>query len=740
VYVGPRPFREGETLYGRDRENEELTNLLIAERLVLLCAPSGAGKTSLTQAKLIPAMRGEGFLVPTKADEAAPTPLVIRPGVDPGAAPAANRYALATLLRLEEGWPKEEQLEPAALAVMDLDAYLQQRYPTASVDRSGGSTFRPLLLVFDQFEEVLTADPTDEKAKREFFRQLGQALRDRNRWALFAIREDHVAGLDPYLPLLPNRLSATYRLDFLRISDEEERGAQEVLAAIREPAEAALVRFPVEVARAVVDDLREVHLQQVDGDFVTQKGSYVEPVHLQVVCRDLWEHRADPSAITEVDLRRLREADAEGESGVDAALARYYAERVKRAAEEGRTSEGQLRAWLGRQLISPRGLRRSLLSGDEQTQGVTPVALKALQDAYLVRAEARRGAIYYELAHDRLIQPVRRNNAAWDKEHANPLQERAKLWDQERARQGGRAEELLLTGRALAEFERWAAQNPGALEGPERDFLEACRAADARRRHRLAGILTGLLVAAGAALVALVVLTVWAFHERGQAETDRLRAKEAEAAARKDRDLAQVGEFTVQTQLDLHADPRGAAKHAIELLKERVKALQDPVIRARKAQVGEAILRDAVSRLARPDRLLPAQVGPARVIAFSPDGDFLVTGGYDGSLRTWPVTAEGFGAADVVQEFAGPVTVLACGGSGDRTTLLLAGTEAGEVGLFRREEGKGGGTVQFLGGRPAGPRTAALQGTRHGGSLQLDGVGRGWLRRRHVPALGLAAE
>jgi hypothetical protein len=45
-YVGPRAFRTGEALYGRGRELNELMNLLIAERIVLLHSPSGAGKSS----------------------------------------------------------------------------------------------------------------------------------------------------------------------------------------------------------------------------------------------------------------------------------------------------------------------------------------------------------------------------------------------------------------------------------------------------------------------------------------------------------------------------------------------------------------------------------------------------------------------------------------------------------------------------------------------------------------------
>src|SRR3972149_2802924 len=62
-YVGPRAYETGETLYGREREARELLLFLISQRIVLLHSPSGAGKTSLVQAGLIPRLREEGFLV-----------------------------------------------------------------------------------------------------------------------------------------------------------------------------------------------------------------------------------------------------------------------------------------------------------------------------------------------------------------------------------------------------------------------------------------------------------------------------------------------------------------------------------------------------------------------------------------------------------------------------------------------------------------------------------------------------
>ena len=65
-YVGPRSFKTGEKLYGRDSEALDLLDLLIAERIVLLYSPSGAGKSSLIQAELTRQLKKEGFhILPT---------------------------------------------------------------------------------------------------------------------------------------------------------------------------------------------------------------------------------------------------------------------------------------------------------------------------------------------------------------------------------------------------------------------------------------------------------------------------------------------------------------------------------------------------------------------------------------------------------------------------------------------------------------------------------------------------
>ena len=92
------------------------------------------------------------------------------------------------------------------------------------------------MLIFDQFEEVVTLDPLDMPAKEKFFEGVGRALADRRRWALFVMREDYVGAIEPYLRHLPTGLSVRMRLDLLSVD-----GAAE---AICRPSRVAGSRIP----------------------------------------------------------------------------------------------------------------------------------------------------------------------------------------------------------------------------------------------------------------------------------------------------------------------------------------------------------------------------------------------------------------------------------------------------------------------------------------------------------------
>ena len=80
-YVGPRSFEPNESriFFGRTEEVDRLVSLVLSNRTVVLCGQSGAGKTSLINAGLLPALQAEGIRVVRRLRVIGPEPHAMPP-------------------------------------------------------------------------------------------------------------------------------------------------------------------------------------------------------------------------------------------------------------------------------------------------------------------------------------------------------------------------------------------------------------------------------------------------------------------------------------------------------------------------------------------------------------------------------------------------------------------------------------------------------------------------------------
>jgi YVTN family beta-propeller protein len=446
-FIGPVPFSRDELdqkrFFGRDYESEEIISLILGHRLVLIYAQSGAGKTSIINAKIAPELEKLGY-------EALPSARVsIRTGQS---YKETEEVTNAYMLNVFQSLSTKKQIDSTSLLGKELAEFLNDNYPL-SMDKSTGDP-KPRVLIFDQLEELFTFYPNNKwrEQQKKFFQQVAKALKNNRLLRIvFVIREDYLAELDPFLELLPERLRPRFRLERLR-----ELNAR---LAIQKPLESLnpimynqLKKAVDGVISKIVDDLLMVKsIDPLTGNTQELRGEYVEPIHLQIVCEKWWREK-------------LSREDTSKESipNVDESLKQLYESSVHEAVNT-KVSEEKIRNWCGKKLITPSGTRgfvhlthKSSKDDDEIDPSVVhtfekkrlirsewrsgalwyelasrvhlthksskdddeidPSVVHTFEKKRLIRSEWRSGALWYELTHDRLIQPIKNSNERWQHE------------------------------------------------------------------------------------------------------------------------------------------------------------------------------------------------------------------------------------------------------------------------------------------------------------------------------------
>jgi len=389
-YRGAQPFGDDRvsrlTFFGRDAAAQTLTDQVLANRLVVVYAKSGMGKSSLLNAGVAPRLR-----------EAGCQPLMLRVN-DLHAGPV---QAVRAGVRAEAERQGVEYVDGHAGSLWTF-------FKTVEFWR--GDTLLTPVLVLDQFEELFTLQ--SPAARDALLAELAPLVRgvapplpaDAPAMSdaapalhvVLSLREEFLGMLDDAADRIPQIMDHRFRLTPLGRDDAVQ--AMQGPAAVADP---ALALAPFTLDPPFVDAVL-AHLGRQGGP-AGGRGQ-VEPFHLQLICQRVEETMARRAAAV-AERRPFTMADFGGEPALAATLAQFY----NRAIEA--VSEPRMRAPARRlceeYLISPEGRRLSLEALEIRKQlRLSERALQELVDSRLLRTDRRSDNLYYELGHDALVEPI----------------------------------------------------------------------------------------------------------------------------------------------------------------------------------------------------------------------------------------------------------------------------------------------------------------------------------------------
>jgi WD40 repeat protein len=371
-YRGIQPFRYADhaIFFAREDETRQLARLVDVYRGVFLYGASGDGKSSLINAGLLPEVRRMGFApVRVRVQPRAGEELVLEP-----IASSDDGDALPLVLA-----PVSESSERSVLSIAEFDERVRD---------SATLKLQPLL-VFDQFEEILTLFVDGEaRATREALAaMLVGLLRDAVAVKfLFAFREDYLGAVKQLLAGHPQLVDQALRL--------RPPSPDSLETIIRGP----FARFPDHFEREFHDALTQQLVAALRERFAAGDVSLSE---VQSVCLRLWRS-SDPAA-----LLTLKGVQGLLEDELGEALDGFPAD-VRAAAvallSHMVTSGGT------RNVVSAEDLRQRVRDEDEDVPvELVDEALDLLErESKLVRRERRRDLYLYEITSEFLVPWISR--------------------------------------------------------------------------------------------------------------------------------------------------------------------------------------------------------------------------------------------------------------------------------------------------------------------------------------------
>ena len=431
-YQGIHPFRYVDRSYfcGRDVLIKELKSSVLLHRLVVLFGKSGAGKSSLINAGLIPALQKEGLLCERlRIGNSSEYPVILdrlMGDKDLWLPSVFDELAKTDAAHLERTTPLSlENLLSCASKFEDL----RPETPAPTVT-----------LIFDQFEELFTrfepaklglvSDTSPQRRLTDTIVKLATQSSSQIK-LLLVIREDFLADLEVMARDYPRVLDYRVRVGYLT--------GREAKSAVLDPLKNNQFSSAITpaLANVIVRDITSADAAPSSSDGSSGSGTLsgeassadpqlapepiVPPTQVQIVCRELWDSFADKMDSIGIEQYKLK-------GGVQGILRSFFQSELKAVAPRLRRSVililQNLITDLGtRDVVSEKRLRESLL-----VKGVTgpdfSLALQSLTERRLVDMTSQRGTRFYEVASEYLIPSIQREAQSLRLRHRSRLRKR----------------------------------------------------------------------------------------------------------------------------------------------------------------------------------------------------------------------------------------------------------------------------------------------------------------------------
>lgn len=402
-FPGVQPFGDFEishsTFFGREQETLLLKAQITGNRLTVVYAQSGVGKTSLLKAGLHPALRRDGFL-----------PLMVR--VNDG-----SRSVLHGVLESVS----QRAIEQAFEYVPGDPKSLWHFFKT--VEFWKGDFLQTPILILDQFEELFTLRTLDEQI--DFLAELGNVVRgdipsqdgnvhkeDLNPPALhvvISLREEYVGLLDEASDFMPMIFHNRFRLRPLELVAARE--------AVTRPTQLSNPVFrsqpfqlEQELTDHILDFLSEKRLTLIN------RSKYVDPYQLQIICESIERHVIKHQK-NNPEYRLVSLNDLGGPDVLKKTISKFISNGISHCCDNLTAYRGlfrrsrmqvKVKTLCTKFLLNNEGKRLSIDAETIETKhGVPSQILLNLVNARLLRSEQRGDNLYYEISHDCLADLFR---------------------------------------------------------------------------------------------------------------------------------------------------------------------------------------------------------------------------------------------------------------------------------------------------------------------------------------------